>query len=423
MTDTDGFNGYDMPNWKSLFLDSKKPGRSVNDAMVLLRCHPETRGRLRYDTFAKQVIAWDWLPWQAGGLSFPRPVEDCDGMLATAWLEQQGMSKIGAATVKDCIISVARQKSFNPLIDWLQSLEWDGQERIEKWLSYYLGAEPTDYLLTVGPKFLISAVARALQPGCKVDTMLILEGPQGQFKSTAARLLFGAEWYTDDLADFHNKDSTLQMQGKWGIEMSELSSMSRAEANRTKAILSRQVDRFRAPYDRFVMEHPRQCVFIGTTNPADGYFKDPTGSRRFWPVTCGTIDREALVNDRAQLWAEAVHCFERRDRWWLENGEVDAAKAEQSQREESDPWDREVLAAIRDRNEITTHEILTVAIGLSVKDLTRADEMRVAALLSRLDWTRRRPMVNGVRQWTWYCPTSTAKNAWGRAEGGAGDFS
>lgn len=395
----------DAPDWRKLLLDGKNPGRSIHDALTLLRCHPETRARLRYNAFSKQAMAWDWLPWQGAGLSYPRALEDSDGTLATAWAETQGLQKVGVATIKDCMITVAKQRTFNPLVDWLQAQVWDGKPRINKWLSYYLGADFSPYIEAIGPKFLISAVARAFRPGCKADCMLILEGPQGRFKSTAARILFGDQWYTDDLADLHSKDAPMQMQGKWGIEMSELASMSKAESNRTKAVLSRQVDRFRAPYDRFVMEHPRQCVFIGTTNSVDGYFKDPTGSRRFWPVACKSIEREAIINDRAQLWAEAVVRFERNEIWWLEGDEINLATMQQATREESDPWEMAVTNYVDAKDKVTVSEILSNQLEIKLGDQGRAEEMRVTSVLTRLGWWKKRVRKDGDRKWTWYSPT------------------
>jgi putative DNA primase/helicase len=387
--------------WHSFLLSSKGPTeRSVHDALAIFDYHPEMAGRLAYDVFAKKTIATAELPWSQRG-RFPRPLEDSDGTLATGWLERLGLRKLNPSQVKDCLVTVSRKHPFNPLVDWLTGLEWDGQERIGKWLSYYLGAESTDYTAAIGPKFLISAAARALKPGCKVDTMLILEGPQGRFKSTAARTLFGAEWYTDDLADLHSKDAALQMQGKWGIEISELAAMSRGEANRIKAVLSRQVDRFRAPYDRFVAEHPRQCVFIGTTNPVDGYFRDPTGARRFWPVNCGTIDVAALLHDREQLWAEAAHCFERGDSWWLDGEQVDHARAQQEERRETDPWESVILRRLNNETEISVSDVLREWIGVDASRQGKNEQMRVAAIFRSLGWTRTVKRVDGAPERVW----------------------
>jgi putative DNA primase/helicase len=391
--------------WHSFLLSSKGPtDRSIADALAIFDYHPEMAGRLAYDVFAKKTMATAELPWSPRG-KYPRALEDSDGTNATGWLEREGLKKLNPSQVKDCLVTVSRRHPYNPLVDWLTGLEWDGQERIGKWLSYYLGAEPTDYTAAIGPKFLISAAARALKPGCKVDTMLILEGPQGRFKSTAARTLFGAEWYTDDLADLHSKDAALQMQGRWGIEISELSAMSRSESNRIKAVLSRQVDRFRAPYDRFVAEHPRQCVFIGTTNPVDGYFRDPTGARRFWPVNCGTIDVAALAHDREQLWAEAAHCFERGDRWWLENDEVVQAKTQQEDRREIDPWESIINEKLGNQTWASINTVLLDWLEIKKDRCGKADQMRVAAIFRSMGWERDRRYINGILERTWCKPT------------------
>ena len=139
----------------------------------------------------------------------------------------------------------------------------------------------------MGAKWLIGGVARIFQPGCKVDTCLILEGEQGLLKSTALRTLAGDAFFTDDIADLGSKDSVMQTRGVLIIELAELDSMSR-EVSRVKAFMSRQVDRIRPPYGRRVIEVPRECIFAGTTNK-DTYLKDETGGRRFWPVKVGAV--------------------------------------------------------------------------------------------------------------------------------------
>ena len=159
--------------------------------------------------------------------------------------------------------------------------------RLEEWVITYLGAEDTPLNRAVGSRWMISGVARILQPGAKVDHMLILEGPQGAKKSSALKTLAGAEWFTDELAEIGSKDAAQQMRGIWVIEIAELDAISRAEVSRIKAFLSRTTDRYRPPYERYVVEMPRQCVFAGSVNP-DTYLRDETGNRRFWPVRCGT---------------------------------------------------------------------------------------------------------------------------------------
>ena len=185
-----------------------------------------------------------------------------------------------------------------------------------------MGASPTAYHPEVGKVTMIGAIARIYQPGCKVDTVPIFEGPQGARKSTAVKTLFDP-WFSDELADLDSKDSAMQTRGVWGIEVSELDAMSRSEVSRIKAFISRTMDRFRPPYGSRIIERPRPCVFWGTTN-ADGYLKDETGGRRFLPIKIGKIDIAGLERDRDQLWAEAVSLYQQGAEWWINSLQVQA---------------------------------------------------------------------------------------------------
>jgi predicted P-loop ATPase len=186
----------------------------------------------------------------------------------------------------------------------------DGKQRLDHWLTKYIGAEETPYTHSIGRSALIGAVARIRNPGCKVDTVPIIEGKQGLGKSSAARILFDP-WFSDELADLGGKDAAMQTQGAWLIEISELDAMSRSEVSRIKAFVSRATDRFRPPYGARVIESPRSCVFWGTTN-SDTYLKDETGGRRFWPIKAGRIDVNGLAAARDQLWARSRPALSRR---------------------------------------------------------------------------------------------------------------
>jgi predicted P-loop ATPase len=393
--------------WRSMLLtnpDGTPRDRCAENVFTALRHHPSLGPLLAFNNFSFQPEFIRAAPWDIRGLKYPRPLDDSDGVQAVAWLEKEGIHKITTTLIKEILVAVAKEKPYNPLVDWLQSLKWDNQPRIETWLSYYLGVKDSPYVRAIGPRFLISAVARGLKPGCKVDTMLILEGPQGQRKSSAARTLFGSDWFTDDLAEIGTKDAALQMLGRWGIEVPEMSSFSRAETKTIKAVLSRPIDRYRAPYERFVAEHPRQCVLIGTTNPIDGYFKDASGARRFWPVECGTIDLSALSHDREQLWAEAVHAFEHGAQWWLDKDSQKLATVEQDARHETDPWESAIHGVLALRKMITVDEILRDVIKLPLEKQDRKEQMRVAGFLSRVGWVKKRPLIEGARVWAWYAP-------------------
>src|SRR5262249_2451934 len=154
--------------------------------------------------------------------------------------------------------------------------------RLDDWLTLYCGAEPDDYMHAVGRCWMISGVARAYEPGCQADAVLIFEGEQGAGKSSALAIL-GGPFYSDDIAELGTRDAAMCTHGIWIVELAELDAMGRAEISRIKAFLSRRTDRFRPPYGHHVIEAPRQCIFAGTVN-LNTYLKDETGGRRFWPV-------------------------------------------------------------------------------------------------------------------------------------------
>ena len=190
-------------------------------------------------------------------------------------------------TASEAVTAVAEEQSFHPVEDYLRGIQWDGHERLQSWLSSCLGAEDNKYNKTIGVCALVAATARIFVPGCKVDTIPILEGGQGLGKSTALKTLF-APWFSDELADLGSKDAAMQLEGVWLIEVSELDAMSRSEVGRIKAFVSRTADRYRPPYGSRVVEQLRSCVFWGTTN-SETYLQDETGARRFWPIKVGPL--------------------------------------------------------------------------------------------------------------------------------------
>jgi len=293
--------------------------------------------------------------------------------------------------------AAAIQNRVHPVRAFLQGLVWDGVPRIDDWLSTYLGAEPSRYVRAVGAKFLIGAIARIMQPGCKMDSMLVLEGEQGVGKSSAVRLLFGDDWFADALPDISGKEAALQIQAKWVIEMSELDAFRRKEITEIKAFLSRTSDRYRPPYGRYAIDKPRQCVFVGTTN-CDDYLKDSTGNRRFWPVWCTKADLSRLEVDREQIWSEALTRYSEGGQWHLTPEEEALAQIEQAGRMAEDPWASLIDAYVWTKDKVTTEEVLEKGIDLAVDRRDQLARRRVNAHLMRWGWVHKksggqRPLV------------------------------
>jgi|SRR5215471_4221819 len=364
----------------------------INNVLLALRLAPAWHGVLGFNEFALVVEARRQPPW--GGLV--GRWSDTADLLTSAWLERQGIVTSDLLASK-AVQTVARDHPFHPVRDYLDGLEWDGIERLDDWLTLYLGVKPGAYVRAVGKRWYISGVARARKPGCQVDHTLILEGLQGIGKSSVFKII-GGEFYSDDIAELGTKDASLSAAGAWIIELAELDAMGRADISKIKAFLSRSEDRFRPPYGRHLITAPRQCIFGGSVNVA-AYLKDETGGRRFWPVTCGRINLEALRRDRDQLWAEADARYNRGEPWWLDTAELNReAAAEQEARYQTDPWEPEIDRYLLSRTEVTTSDVLENAIKKDRGQWTRADEMRVAAILRRLGWEAGRRGSGGSRR-------------------------
>lgn len=417
------------PRWASqLRLDlAGMPERNEANVITALSNDEAFAGALVFDEFRQEVVVMQPLPWAEAAAILPRPWSDADDVRCAEWLQRREIN-VAPAVVSRSVTAVARDIRVHPVRDYLNSLQWDGVSRLETWTITHLGAEDTGLNRAFGSRWMISAVARIMRPGVKVDHMLILEGPQGAKKSSAIKVLAGEAWFTDELAEIGSKDAAQQMRGIWIIEIAELDAIGRAEVSRIKAFLTRTTDRYRPPYERYVVEVPRQCVFAGSVNP-DTYLRDETGNRRFWPVRCGRIDLFALHRDRDQLWAEAVARYRQGAIWWLDEPELIAlAATEQEARYHSDAWDARIdrwLTYERRRvnhgyancddwrdeeverasplTEVSVGEILESALGIEPARWTRADQMRVAAYLKTRGWQRYQARIgtgrNAPREW------------------------
>ena len=240
------------------------------------------------------------------------------------------------------VTKAADDRSYHPVREFLDALpQWDRVPRVDTLLIDYLGADDTPYVRAVTRKTLCGAVCRVLSPGCKFDTMLVLNGPQGVGKSTLISRLAG-DWFSDslNLSDTKDKTAAEKLQGYWIMEIGELAGLKKAEVETLRSFLSRQNDIYRASFGKRATPHLRQCVFFGTTNAEKGYLRDTTGNRRFWPVKTPGGSRkhswELSSEDIRQIWAEVLVYVKAGERLYLDGKMEDTAKSEQREAMESD---------------------------------------------------------------------------------------
>lgn len=395
--------------WKAKLSHTGKNGpirRTLANALIPLRLAPEWQGVLFYNAFSHVIELHKAPPWESASARAKvwenRAWSDYDDMMLTEWLQKAGID-IQTRIAADATFVVAKENSYHPVQSYLRKLRWDGKPRIDKWLSTYLGAEDTAYHSAIGKRWLISGIARILDPGqdCKADCVLILEGEQGYQKSTALKTL-SAPWFLDDLRQFGSKDAAMKISGRWIVELAELTGMNEITIEACKAFFSQVMDCFRPPYGRRVIDAPRQCIFAASTNK-NIFLKDETGDRRYWPVTCGPANIDLLKATRDQLWAEAMTLFEQGHPWWLETPELRAlAEEEQRMRFDADPWERSIRSYLRAKAETTPEDILDMHFGFEIEDVSKILRNRVSSILRHLKWQRVRTKTKEHRdEYVW----------------------
>lgn len=362
---------------------------------------------------------------KVGDIDCPKSGEEEEISLMVRF-HSMGDSWVKQAHTSQVIKYLANEYQVNPLRVALKQLAWDGIERIGSWLPDLMGTKDTEYTRAVGRKWLISAVARAMEPGCQADHMLIFEGAQGIGKSQALRAL-GGQFYTEYTggmtgAGASHKDLVAVIAGKMIVEMSELATVRKGDMEALKAVLTTTVDDVRLSYERDPKSYPRTCVFAGTTNEVgQAYISDLTGARRFWPVhagECGSVKTTILKQHRDQLWAEAVVAFESGEDW--HTVPADMVAEEQLDRqitiESSEPWYLKIREALTDpdsyANEIffavdkyekgqicngfnirsgALHLILGIVLQIDTARQSQNDVLRVQKVLRGLGFKKVRP--------------------------------
>lgn len=310
----------------------------------------------------------------------------------------------------------ASENPYDPLVSYLSDLEWDGVERLKDLFTLYFGALAIDeegrdmrpYLEAIGRCWAIQAAARGLSPGCKADTVLHLEGPQGAGKSTAVSILAG-EWYFETPLKIGDKDSWAQCSRQWLVELPELRGAHRTNVEDFKAFITQRRDNFRKPWGRNSVNLPRRCLFVGTTNESM-YLADSTGNRRHWIVKVGKIDLEALRRDRDQIWAEAAHRYSAGEQWHLTPEEETLAAAQAETRTSQDTLSEVIhdyfLSMAPERRQAKLFTTLVEITQEVLKEYKGHYAMPdVYKALKKLNMRAQQVRVAGVKRMNYYFPT------------------
>ena len=392
---------------------------------LIVRNDPNLRDKVRRDAFRGRDCVCGDLPW--------RPASEADPFWGNS--DDNGLidyiSKTYQLTGKQALLDAAdlamSQRTFHPVREWLESLTWDGKERLDTLLIDYLGAEDNDLTRAMTRKHFTAAVARVMRPGCKYDYILTLIGPQGIGKSTLVKIM-GGDWFDDSLTSIEGKEGMEQIRGKWLIEFGELTNYKKSTSEAYKAFISKQEDSYRPAYGRKVEVYPRQCVFFATTNePA--FLKGDTGNRRFWTVECDKdiIYKdvwEELPDEREQIWAEAVQRFKQGERLYLPRELEKVAQMRQEEHNEvaadertgiieafirrpiPENWDQltakqrrdffqygnngEITALVEEtqRKTITAVEVLAECFGQTIDERTRYRTKEINQILRSFGWLK-----------------------------------
>lgn len=322
-------------NWQLLLKRNQQTGEvknTIDNVMLILEHDPRIRGKFALNEFTGRGEILDVLPWSTGGKESKRMWSDTDSNALYWWMEKTwGIT--GRGNIDSALDIHAKLHAFNPVVDYLTGIKWDRTPRLDSLFIDYLGAEDTEYTRTVTRKAFTAAVARAINPGCKYDNMLILCGPQGIGKSTILEKM-SRGWFNDSIRTFEGKEASELLQGVWIIEVAELDAFRRTDVSCIKQFLSLTSDRYRQAYGRNVTEFKRRCVFFGTCNNID-FLQDTTGNRRFWPVdTRAQMPTKSVFTDLStqeidQVWAEAYFRFITGEQVFLSGDTAEAAMVKQ----------------------------------------------------------------------------------------------
>lgn len=390
---------------------------SATNINLIIQNDRYLRNAFKLNMFDSKRYILRSVPWRK--IDAEEPMRDVDYSGVRNYIEcVYGI--VSSQKIDDALALDVEKHSFHPICEYLSSLEWDGEPRVDTLLVDYFGADDNSYTRAAIRKSLCAAVTRVFHPGTKFDMVLVLVGKQGTYKSTFVRKL-GMEWFSDTFSTFQGKESFEQLRGAWLIEMAELSGLKKAEVETIKQFISKCEDMYRPAFGRTVETYKRQCVFFGTTNDSD-FLHDPSGNRRFNPVNIDESKATKSVKDDLtqevvdQIWAEAYYLVKQGEKLYFDDEESELAK--QSQVEHSaiderrglvenylnrllpEDWDKKDLYDRRawlddplasvgtiSREVVCTAEIWCECLGKDKNDMTRYNTKDINSLMMSLpDW-------------------------------------
>jgi predicted P-loop ATPase len=336
------------------------------------------KGCVWFDDFHRKFFTTT--PEHGSKSNIVREWNDYDDMRLTKKLQRVvGINRISLGIVQTALREFAFNDRRNEPRDWMESLSWDKQPRIDRFFVDALGVKESNYSISASKNFWLSMPARIFRPGCQFDNMVVFEGKQGAGKTSAMRLI-GGPWHCEAQENVTSKDFFMILHGKLLVEIAELSSFPRSEILRIKQVISCLSDRYRSPYERSTADHPRMSIFVATTNE-NKYLHDVTGGRRFWPVECGNIDLGYIKEFREQLFAEAVFRFKKNEPWHIMP--IEETMEQQESRRQNDVWEDLIGDYCRFKDSVTVNEV-SASLGIEKAKLDMTIQRRIGTILIQL---------------------------------------
>jgi predicted P-loop ATPase len=370
-------------------------------------CSPAWLGeRIGFDSFKDEVMSAP-----ANGINGWQAFDDDDYTRLRILLERKNFQPIGRELMRDSVKRVAKMNRFDSAIEWINSLKWDGKERVKRFMPDYMGADDTSYTQAVASYMWCALAGRVLSPGCKADAAPVFVGDQYIGKSFAvASIAPDPQFFTEIRFDEQEDNLSRKMRGRLVAEFAELRGLHSREMEAIKAFITRQYENWIPKYQEFATIFPRRLLFIGTTNK-DEFLADDTGNRRWFPVKVYKADTDAIIKDRLQLWAEGKEIFNQQGIKHYYDMANNLASEIHQEYMMSDVWE-DVIARWLDTDDavagkpstcdfLQVTRILSEALNVNSNNMRKIDAMRVASILKKLGYKKHVKRVNGINTKVW----------------------